>query len=104
MSASCGCDWDIEKVNGTSPRLIVRVIPEAQKAIDGAKVEIELAEEMDQIMFYWKALGSLLWTRDEHSGPNRDMVRPLVKDKIKAVHPFSYVDKCLPIADWNNLM
>ena len=32
------------------------------------------------------------------------MVRQLVKDKIKAVHPFPYVDKCLPIADWNDPM
>ena len=51
----------IEKVKGTSPRLIERVIPEAQKAIEGAKVEIE---EMDWIMFYSKALGLLLWARD----------------------------------------
>ena len=43
---------DIEKVYSTSPRVIERVILEAQKAIEGAKVEIELAEEMDQIMFY----------------------------------------------------
>ena len=42
---------DIEKVNGTSPRLIEKVMPEAQKAIQWAKDEIDLAEEMDQIMF-----------------------------------------------------
>ena len=83
---------DIETVKSTSPRLIERVVQEAQKAIEGAKVDIELAEEMDLIMFYSKALGLLLWVRDGHSGPNRDMVRQLVKDKIKAVHPFPYVD------------
>ena len=27
-----------------------------------------------------------------------------MKDKIKAVHTFPYVDKCLPIADWNDPM
>ena len=32
------------------------------------------------------------------------MVRQLVKDKIQAVHPFPYVDKCLPIADLNDPM
>ena len=34
------------------------------------------------------------------------MVRQLVKDKIKVVNPFPYVDdfKCLPIADWNDPM
>ena len=95
---------DIEKVNSTSPRLIEIVIPEAQKAIEGD--EIEFAEEMDQIMFYSKALGLFFWIRDGHSGQNwaRNMVRQLVKDKIKAVHPFPYVDKCLPIADWNDPM
>ena len=55
---------------------------EAQKAIQGAKDEIELPEEMDQIMFYSKVLGLLLWALDGHSGQNRDMVRQLVKDKI----------------------
>ena len=55
---------DIETVEGTSPRLIESVIPEAQKAVEGAKVEIELAEEMDLITFYSKALGLLLWVRD----------------------------------------
>ena len=44
----------------------LRVIPEAQKAIEGANVEIELAEEMDQITFYSKALGLLLWAGDGH--------------------------------------
>ena len=67
---------------------------EAQTAIQGAKDKIELAEEMDQIMFYSKALGLLLLVRDGHSGPNQDMVLQLVKDKIKAAHPFPYVDKC----------
>ena len=55
---------DIEQVKGTSPRLIEKVMPEAQKAIQGAKDEIELTEETDQIMFYSKALGLLLWARD----------------------------------------
>ena len=32
------------------------------------------------------------------------MVRQLMKDRIKAIHPFPYVDKCLPIADWNDPM
>ena len=32
------------------------------------------------------------------------MVQQFVKDKIKAVHPFPYVDKCLSIADWNDPM
>ena len=73
---------DIEQVKETSPRLIEKVIPEAQKAIQGAKFETEVTKEMDQIMFYSKALGLLLWARDRHSGPNRDMVRQLVKDKI----------------------
>ena len=95
---------DIEQVESTSPRLIKKVMQEAQKAIQGAKDEIELAEEMDQIMFYSKVLGLLLWTRDGHSGQNRDMVRQLVKDKIKPVHPFPYVDKCLQIAEWNEPM
>ena len=36
-------------------------MPEAQKTTQGAKDEIELAEEMDQIMFYSKALRLLLW-------------------------------------------
>ena len=30
------------------------------------------------------------------------MVRQLIKDRIKAIHPFPYVDKCLPIADWKD--
>ena len=55
---------DIQAVKGTSPRLIERVIPEAQQAIERAKVEIELADEMDLITFYSKALGLLLWVRD----------------------------------------
>ena len=38
---------EIEEVNGTSISFIERVIPEAQKAIEGAKVDIELPEEMD---------------------------------------------------------
>ena len=25
-----------------------------------------------------------------------------MKDRIKTMHPFPYVDKCLPIADWND--
>ena len=55
-------------------------------------------------MFYSKALGLLLWVRDGHSGQNRDMVSRLVKDKRKAVYlfKFPYIDKCLPIADWND--
>ena len=27
-----------------------------------------------------------------------------MKDRIKAIHPFPYIDKCLPIADWNDPM
>ena len=95
---------DIENVTSIFPRLIERVIAEAQKAIEGAKVEIELAEEMDQITLYSKTLGLLLWARDGHSEPNRDMVRQLLKDRIKEVHPLPYIDKCLPIADWNDPM
>ena len=96
-----GC---IEKVKGTSPRLIERVLPETNKAIGNAECEIELADEMDLITFYSKALSLLLWVRDKHSGPNRDMVRQLMKDRIKAIHPFPYVYKCLPIACWNDPM
>ena len=54
---------DIKRVKGTSPKLIERVLPEAQKAMEGAKVEIGLAEEMDLITFYSKALGLLLCAR-----------------------------------------
>ena len=61
---------DIEQGKDTSPRLIEKVIPEAQKAIQGNEDKIEFAEEMDQIVFYSKALGLLLWVRDGHSGPN----------------------------------
>ena len=27
-----------------------------------------------------------------------------MKDKIKEVHPFPYIDKCLPFTDWNDQM
>ena len=66
-----GC---IERVKGTSPRFIERVLPEANKAIEKAECEIELADEMDLITFYSTALSLLLWVREGHSGPNRDMV------------------------------
>ena len=62
-----GC---IERVKGTSPRLIERVLPEANKAIGKAECEIELADEMNLITFYSKALSLLLCVRDGHSGPN----------------------------------
>ena len=32
------------------------------------------------------------------------MVQQMVKDQLKAVRTFSLIDKCLPIADWNDLM
>ena len=49
---------EIEAVKGTSPRLIKTVTPDVQKAIQYAKYEINVAEEMDQINFYLRALGS----------------------------------------------
>ena len=54
----------IEKVKGTSPRLIERVLLKANKAIGKAECEIELADEMDLMTFYSKALSLLLWVRD----------------------------------------
>ena len=64
------------------------VTPYAQKAIQDAKDEIILAQEMDNIIFYSKAFALLLWVRDGHSRPNHYMVRQLVKDQLKGVHPF----------------
>ena len=46
----------------------------------------------------------MLWVRDGHLGVNRDMIYRMVSHQRKEVHPFPYVDCCLPIADWNDLM
>ena len=51
-------------VKGISPRLIETVTPDVQKAIQDAKDEINVAEEMDEINIYSRALGLLLWVRD----------------------------------------
>ena len=55
---------EIEPVKGISPRLIETVTPDVQKAIQDAKDEINVAEEMDEINIYSRALGLLLWVRD----------------------------------------
>ena len=56
------------------------------------------------INFYSKALGLLLWVREGHLGVNRDMTYSVARDQRKAVHPFPYVDRCLPITDLNDPM
>ena len=72
------------------------VTPDVQKAIQDARDEINIAEEMDQINFYSRPATSI-------RGPH--MVQQMgVKDQLKAVRTFSLIDKCLPIADWNDPM
>ena len=40
--------------------------------------------------------------KDGHSGENADMVECMVNEQLQAVHPFPYIDRYLPIADWND--
>ena len=69
---------EIEPVKGTSPRLIETVTPDVQKAIQDAKGEINFAEDVEQVNFYSKALGLLLWVLDGPSGSTRNRVPKLV--------------------------
>ena len=69
---------EIEPVKGTSPRLIEMVTPDVQKAIQDAKGEINFAEDVEQVNFYSRALGLLLWVRDGPSRPTRNRVPKLV--------------------------
>ena len=51
MSASCGDDWETSSKSRVHLQDSLRkVMPEAQKTTQGAKDEIELAEEMDHVL------------------------------------------------------
>ena len=70
MNALCGtAGRDRNSQRYISPRLIETATPDVQKAIQDAnlKDEINFAEEMEQINFYSRALGLLLWVRDGSS-------------------------------------
>lgn len=94
----------IEPVKGTDDKLIQMITPNVTDVADELKRRIKASEVQPDIQLYAKSLEQIMEIIDGNRETSRQLIKDLVKNQQKAVHPFPRIDKTLPIADWNDPM